>query len=30
MAGDRETPRVEIVRVFGVSLATIRRYVERR
>ncbi len=30
MAVDRETPRVEIVRLFGVSLATIRRYVKHR
>src|SRR5918998_5931348 len=29
-AVDRGTPRVEIVRLFGVSLATIGRYVKRR
>ncbi len=29
-AVDRGTPRKEVVRLFGVSLATIRRYVKRR
>ncbi len=29
-AVDRETPRAEIVRIFGVSLASIGRYVKRR